>query len=198
MIYLGLGNQGLARQARLRRLSETCRAGVGDGGGGSEADGGQDIKYGYILSELFSSARHVRVPLEMRIEQLLVISAHYCNALRTWEPGDSIDEPPFVRRGKVVGRESLREVSTADAQAATPALSRRSAGQDTPAVRLLRPAAVEAGAGSNAEAAGHGALYAEAVECLAALLGQYEEPEEARSRLDASSSWRRARRRKLL
>jgi hypothetical protein len=41
----------LARQARLRRLSETSN-------GGSEADGGLKIKYGYVLAELFSSPRH--------------------------------------------------------------------------------------------------------------------------------------------
>ena len=78
----------------------------------------------------------------------------------------------------------MREVSAAEAQVGTPVLSRRSAGQSTPAV-CLRPAIVEAGNGSNAEAAAHGALYFEAVEGLAALLNQYEDPEDARSRLDA-------------
>ena len=168
--------KSLHAEARKRRLSEGSYADVsGDGEG---------IKYGYVLAELFASPRHTRVPFEVRAEQLLVIAAHFGSAMRTWEPGDAIDEPPFVRRGTVVGRGALREVSAAEAHAATPALSRRSAGQSTPAVRL-RPAIVEAGSGSNAAAAAHGALYREAVEGLAALLGQYEDPEEAKSRLDA-------------
>ena len=143
----GAGNNGLkdlGAQARKRRLSESSY-GRSDSAGVDEG-----IKYGYILAELFYSPRHTRVPLEVRSEQLLVIAAHFCSAMRTWEPGDAVDEPPFVRRGTVVGRGALREVSAAEAQAATPALSRRSAGQSTPAVRL-RPAIVEAGSGTNAE-----------------------------------------------
>ena len=61
-------------QARDRRLSE-----------GSYADGsgdGEGIKYGYVLPELFASPRHACVPLEVRAEQLLIVAAHYRDAVR--------------------------------------------------------------------------------------------------------------------
>ena len=112
VIPLGLGNKGLARQARLRRLSETSN-------GGSEADGGQDIKYGYVLSELFSSPRHTRVPLEVRTEQLLVISAHCCDYEKCLHGGvypvgpcggivDAETGRPYLEQQLVPGVELLR------------------------------------------------------------------------------------------
>ena len=118
------GIKELGAQARLRRLSEVHEPRAG-------------TAYAYLLPELWASPRHATVPLEVRSEQLLVIAAHYCHEVRTWSPGEAVDPPPFVRRGRVVQRGALREVSAADAQPATPAQSRRSVGQKTPAVRIL-------------------------------------------------------------
>ena len=90
----------------MRRRRSECSS-----SGGDRPD---SVKYAYILYELFISPRHARVPHEVRVEQLLTVASHFAAAVRAWEPGDDVASPPFVRRGRVVGRGALREVIVAE------------------------------------------------------------------------------------
>ena len=103
----------LGQQALRRRREEA-------------ADNEAPIKYTYLV-DLYTSPRHRRVPDAARGELLQKHVLHYlCEAAaEAWEPVCGIEPPPYSRRdrrGDVHrGEPQLRELSEAEAQAASPA-----------------------------------------------------------------------------
>lgn len=142
------------------------------------------IERGY-LCEIFDSPRYMVLPADIRAEQLQYILLHYMEHVHTngWDsahPG--VAPAPFIRRGRIRGLPDVTVMEEAEAEASV-VRSRRHDG-DTPAA-IVRPACIEAKAGTRPEQVLHLKFYNEAIAHLDAILGQLEDAEEAASRLIA-------------
>ena len=173
-----------APQLRLGRLALRRR-------GAEAADEEVAIKYTYLV-ELYTSPRHGAVPDEVRGALLQRLALHYVFAAGAegWEPVCGIEPPPYSRHdrhGHVHhGEPALLELSPAEAQAASPALSRRRgapAEAMTPAVEVAPSTWAGKTRGATDAIAAHFELHLQAVAFLDALVAQYDERDELLARL---------------
>ena len=141
------------------------------------------VKYTY-LSDIFISPRHAAVPAATRGALLQRLVLHYLCAVAAdeFEGGVEVEPPQYERAGRHghVHRAppQLRDLREAEAQAASPALSRRS-GSDaqamTPAVRVAPSAWTGQVRGSTDAQVAHYELHLQSVAFLTELVAQYDE-----------------------